>query len=183
MLLTNIEFFTHEEEVWFRESDNCVRLSESNTDIIDGMIDIISSFYPKAYDALCKVYNGAALNKRYYRFRIVSRFIRCNFAQLDNTPDLSREGRCVFEYVPCPLRGECPLDHVVCRPEFNHKLSAAELPVMHLWFEGYDKEEIANKLFLSQHTVNNHIRHAYQRLAVHNRAEFVRYATLNNLFT
>lgn len=180
--LTNTEFFAYEGEVWYRQADNFIRLTESHSEIIDDMIEIISTFYPKAYDALCKVYNGCARNKWYYRFRIVARFIRCNFAQLDNVPDISDKGHCAFEFVPCPLRGECPLDRVVCRPEFDHKLSAAELPVMRLWYEGYDKETIAEKLFLSPHTVNNHIRHAYQRTNTHDRAEFVKYAANHNIF-
>ena len=43
-------------------------------------------------------------------------------------------------------------------------------------------EEIADALFLSIHTINNHIRNAFQRLDIHNKAEFVRFADLNNLF-
>jgi len=181
--LTNVEFFAYEGEVWFRQDGNLVRLTESHTEVIDGMIEIMSTFYPKAYEALCEAYNGCALNKWYYRFRVVMRFIRCNFAQLDNVPDVSGAGRYAFEFVPCPLRGECKLECVVCRPEFDHKLSSAELPVMRLWFDGYDEKFIADKLYLSPHTVHNHIRHAYQRTNTHSRSEFVRYAAQHSLFT
>lgn len=182
MLLTNIEFFTYQAEVWYRQAGEMVRLTESDTAVIDEMLENISTFYPKAYDALCKIYNGCALNKRYYRFRIVTRFIRCNFAQIDDIPDLSSTSF-AFEFVHCPLHGECPLDGIVCRPEFDHKLSVSELPVMRLWFEGLDKEAIAKKLILSPHTVNNHIRNAYLRTNTHDRAEFVKYAIQHNLFS
>jgi len=181
--LTNTEFFAYEEGVWFRQDNNFVRLTESHSEIIDGMIEILSTFYPKAYDALCDTYKGCALNKRYYRFRIVMRFIRCNFAQLDNVPDISDTSDCAFEFVPCPLRGECKLDCVVCRPEFDHKLSASEFPVMRLWYQGKDVKYIADQLCLSPHTIHNHIRHAYQRTDTHTRSEFVKYAARHNLFS
>lgn len=181
--LTNIEFFNYENEVWYRHDGDFCRLSESCTEIIDGMTEIISTFYPKAYAALCEQYKGCSPYKRYFRYRIVLRFVRCNFAQLDNIPDVSDTAECTFEFVPCPLRGECKLECVVCRPEFDHKLSSAELPVMRLWFQGKDVKYIADKLCLSPHTIHNHIRHAYQRTDTHTRSEFVKYAAQHNLFS
>lgn len=184
MSLTNIEFFAYENEVWYRTSDMAInQLRESDSDILAELIDHISTFYPKAYEALCSEYNGCALNRSYYRYRIASRFIRCNFSQLDHIPDVSADNRCFFECVPCPLRGECRHESVICRPEFDHKLSAAEMPVLRLWHSGHSIDDIARQLCLSPHTINNHIRHAYQRLNIHSRAEFVRYAAQNNLFS
>ncbi|MDE5971861.1 MAG: helix-turn-helix transcriptional regulator [Muribaculaceae bacterium] len=184
MSLTNIEFFAYEGEVWYQSSDGSIeKLQESNSEIIDELIDHIATFYPKAHNALCSEYKGCALNRSYYRYRIVSRFIRCNFAKLDNIPDFSPNCRCSFEFVPCPLRGECRHERVICRPEFDHKLSAAEMPVLRLWFNALSIDDIADRLCLSPHTVNNHIRHAYQRLNIHSRAEFVRYASQNHLFS
>ena len=182
--LTNTEFFTYENEVWYRTPDMTIkRLRESDSIVIAELIDHIATFYPKAYEALCSEYKGCALNRPYYRYRIVSRFIRCNFAQLDNIPDFSDECRCSFEFIPCPLRGECLYERVICRPEFDHKLSDSEMPVLRLWHSGLSIDDIAKQLCLSPHTINNHIRHAYQRLNIHSRAEFVRYAAINNIFS
>lgn len=183
-LLNDIEFFTYEREVWVRYLDGSTRqLTESDTTLIDSIIDSLTAFYPKAYKALCSEYKGCTLNHRYFRFRIVSRFIRCNFAQLDNVPDFSSLSGFNFEYIQCPLRGECKHEFVICRPEFNHCLSSAELPVLRLWFEGCSVDEIANALCLSPHTVHNHIRNAYQKLGLHSRSEFVKYASSNKLFS
>lgn len=55
--------------------------------------------------------------------------------------------------------------------------------VLKLWYDGYSKEEIAERLYLSVHTINNHIRNAYTRLGIHEKAEFFRYAEQNHLFT
>lgn len=181
--LTNTEFFAFEGEVWYRLPDGSInKLQQTDSEIIDDLIEHIATFYPKAHEALCSEYKGCALNRSYYRFRIASRFIRCNFAQLDNIPDFSDNCCCAFEFVPCPLRGECRHEKVICRPEFYHKLSAAEMPVLRLWFNGLSIDNIAERLCLSPHTIHNHIRHAYQRLNIHSRAEFVRYASQTNLF-
>lgn len=181
--LRDIEFFAYEGEVWYRHEGELHQLTERESGVIDPMLEHISTFYPKAYAALSTAYGGCAVNQRYYRFRMVSRFIRCNFAQLDNIPDISADGRFAFEFVPCPLRGECKLECVVCRPEFAHKLSSAELPVMRLWYDGADEKYIADKLYLSPHTVHNHIRHAYERTGTHSRSEFIKYAAQNKLFS
>ena len=183
MALNNIEFFTYEGEVWYRNEINEVKLlRESDTQIVTELIEFISTFYPKAYEALCQEYKGCVLNKTYHRFRMAIRFIRCNLSKLDNIPDFKDDCHCNFEYVQCPLRGECKFENIICRPEFDHKLSSAELPALRLWAAGDTIEEIAEQLHLSPHTINNHIRHAYQRLNIHSKSEFVKYASQNNLF-
>lgn len=177
------EFFTYENEVWFRlPNGSSDRLTEKHTDIITSALNRIELFYPNAYLALCKEYERCKSNLPFFRFRIVSRFCKCNFGNIDNIPDIDGLGRFGFEYVPCPLRGECRHEHVICSPDFEHRLSDAEMRVLRLWCGGKKKDEIANDLHLSVHTVNNHIRNAFARLGIHEKAEFVKYAEANKLF-
>lgn len=183
-VLTNTEFFAYEQEVWLREADGSMRrLRETDYDFIDKMAEHISTFYPKAYAALCSEYKGCAANPSYYRFRIVVRFIRCNFSVLDSIPDIGSDLHCTFEHINCPLRGECRYDHVICRPEFDHQLSPAEKRVMALVYDGLTEEEIGDRLRLSPHTIHTHVRNAYSRLGIHSKAEFIKYSTQNNLFS
>ena len=183
-LLRDCEFFSHEEEVWLRTSDGEMRkLTEADADLVEEIASLIELFYPIAYAALCGEYKSSAPNRRYFLFRIVCRFIRCNFAQLDSTPDITRHGLFNFEHINCPMRGECRHDHVVCRPEFDHRLSPAELRVMKLIYEGYTEEEAGECLKLSPLTIHTHVRNAYVRLGIHSKAAFVRYAAEHNLFT
>ena len=71
---------------------------------------------------------------------------------------------------------------MVCKPKFSSALSAAELRVLELLYKGTPKLLIAERLFLSAYTVDNHIKHAYKKLGVHSEAEFVKYADAHGMF-
>jgi len=178
--MERIEFYTFNREVWYRtDTDN--RLLTEDDPMVDELIGVIADFYPKAFNALEKEYSKV-LGTRTRNWRMVSRFIKCNFGEIDNIFDISSLGKFVFECVRCPLRGECKHENVICHPEFDSALSPREMEVMKLVFHGKTNEEIAEKLFLSQHTVKNHIRNAFARLGVHSTQEFIRYANDNKLY-
>lgn len=177
------EFFTFNNEVWFRLPNGVSdRLTESHIEIIASTLDRIEKFYPQAYYALCKEYERCKPNLQFFRYRVVSRFCRCNFGNIDNVPDIDVSGRFNFEHVSCPLRGECRFEYVICHPAFDHQITDAEMRVLRLWYMGKRKEDIAEELYLSIHTVNNHIRNAFVRLGIHEKAEFIKYAETHNLF-
>ncbi len=53
-------------------------------------------------------------------------------------------------------------------------LTGAEAQVARLVSDGITNREIANRLFLSPHTVNSHLRHIFAKLAINSRAELAR---------
>jgi DNA-binding CsgD family transcriptional regulator len=53
-------------------------------------------------------------------------------------------------------------------------LTGAETQVARLVSDGITNREIAERLFLSPHTVNSHLRHIYSKLAINSRAELAR---------
>jgi len=53
-------------------------------------------------------------------------------------------------------------------------LTGAEAQVARLVSDGITNREIADRLFLSPHTVNSHLRHIYGKLAINSRAELAR---------
>ena len=179
--MINIEFFTYEEELWFRNQNETSRLTENRTDIISKLISIIETFYPTAFEALSQEYKKCNLNIPFYRFRIVTRFCKCNFANIDNIPDYDN-GTFHFERVMCPLRGECKNENIICNPTFAAKITTAETRVIKLIYDGRSEAETAEELCLSIYTIKNHIRNAYTRIGVKNRVELIKYITDNNLF-
>jgi DNA-binding NarL/FixJ family response regulator len=60
-------------------------------------------------------------------------------------------------------------------------LSERELEVIALIAEGYTNQQIAEKLFLSSHTVNTHRKNIMAKLGINNTAGIVMYAVKSNL--
>lgn len=60
-------------------------------------------------------------------------------------------------------------------------LSARELEIITYIAEGYTNSKIADKLFLSNHTVNTHRKNIMQKLGVNNTASIVMYAVKSRL--
>lgn len=179
--MARVEFFAYNNEVWYSENGSAARKMSETSDIIPELFKTIEEQYPEAMAALREAYSEAGDKIRYYQYLITRRFIKCNFSNIDDKFDLD-EGRLVFEYVPCPLRGECHLEGLVCKPRFSSAVSDAELRVLELLYKGVPKLLIAEKLYLSQYTVENHIKHAYKKLGVHTEAEFVKYAESHDMF-
>lgn len=179
-----IEFYQYNDELWFKEENGRHKvLSEDDTEVIQNLLEDIRERYPSAYQALESEYQRSAPNPRYYQYLIVRRFCKCNFGRLDTMKlDIDNLGKFNFEKVECPLRGECKNEGVICCPKFNNKLSEAELRVMKLVYEGESKEDIAMRLYLSPHTVKNHIKSVYLKLGIHDQREFMKYANDNNMF-
>jgi len=60
--------------------------------------------------------------------------------------------------------------------ETPDRLTARELEVLGLAASGQSNQEIAEALFISYHTVVNHIRHIYEKTGVRSRVELAQYA-------
>ncbi len=180
-----IEFYTTPEgEVTLKEQGEAERqLKPSDSDFIQAFLGVIMEYYPTAYKALMEIYRGSEGNKHYRDFLAVRRFIKCNFGVYDNTIDIDAQWNFNFEFVSCPLRGECKHDQLLCQPAFDSKLSERQLEVMRLCYEGKNDGDIADLLYISINTVANHRKASLRKLGLHNMAEFNRYAATNNLFS
>lgn len=177
------EFYTApNNEVMIQDESGTHQLSQGDSDFLEKMEGIIHEFYPDADKALGENYKPSRSNPSYYRFLKVRRFIKCNFGQYDNVMDIDHLGRMNFEFVPCPLRGECKYDGIICNPKFNSSLSQREMEVMQMAYEGCNDDDIASTLFISLNTVNNHRKNSFKKLNIHSMADFIRYAKDKNLF-
>lgn len=179
-----MEFYMADGELLCQYPDGSVKpATDSDTDFIREMVATIREWYPGAYNALSECYNRSVNNVPYFHYLMVRRFLKCNFGNLDHTAlDIQRTGKFNFEKVHCPLRGECRYEGEICGAKFNSRLSAAEVRVMRLVYDGISNDEIAERLYISPHTVKNHIKSVYLKLGIHEKSEFIQYAHNNNLF-
>ena len=140
--MKNIEFYTFEDQIWYRTEDgNQHHLTESDRDAIRFIIEKFREFYPEALEASLNEYKRCQANLPHYQYRVVLRLCKCNFGVIDtNISDVDASGCFHFEHVPCPLRGECKYENVICHPRFNSKVSDAEMRVLELLSRGILRE-------------------------------------------
>jgi DNA-binding NarL/FixJ family response regulator len=99
----------------------------------------------------------------------------------------------IAEAVHDVLRGGAPINSRIARmvlsmfpsraavPRQDYGLSAREREVLELMVQGLLKKEIADRLALSYHTVDNHLRSIYAKLQVHTRGSAVAKAVAEHL--
>ena len=182
--IANIEFYnTPEGDVMMKELGRpAVVLDENNRPTIECMLSVIRDRYPKAHTRLMQIYSSSTMNRWYYEFRVVHRFIRCNFGEYDqHNLDINRYGLFVFEEVKCPLRGECEHEGVICRPELNTSLTEREMEVFRLIASNYQTDDIAAELHISPCTVNRHRENIKAKIKVRNVGELIAYWHQNQM--
>lgn len=182
--LTNIEFYnTPEGEVMVKPvGQPAYVLTENCRDVICEMLAAIRERYPKAHTALMNLYSASSMNRIAYEYKVVHRFIRCNFGEYDQgSIDINHNGTFQFEEVGCPLRGECPLEGSVCKPELNTRLTEREIEVFRLYAKNLQTDQIAEELYISPCTVNRHRENIKAKLRVSTVAEMVAYWYSNHL--
>lgn len=184
MLITNIEFYnTPEGDVMMKEfGQPAVVLKDTARPIIQYMLTIIRDRYPKAHARLMKIYSASTMNRWYYEFQVVHRFIRCNSGEYDQyNLDINKDGQFVFEEVKCPLRGECEHEDVICRPELDTQLTEREMDVFRLIASNCQTDKIAAELHISPCTVNRHRENIKAKIRVRNAGEMISYWYQNQM--
>ena len=182
MLLSQIEFYNSPDgEVMIKTSEEPVRkLEESDRELIQELFITIRDRYPIAFKRLGELYSKNERNRWHFEYKIVHRFIRCNFGEYDQYKyDIDRNGYFQFEEVKCPLRGECIHEEIICKPQLNTKLSERELEILRLTADGMKALEIANELCISVATVNRHRENIKAKINVRTISQMVNFYNLN----
>lgn len=184
--MKDLEFHTDPmtgEAMYRNVGDSVIKqMKPEDTERISELLSDSETFYPEQYEALNKEYGRSSLNKKYFDFLRARRIVNCCYGENDSQPDIDEFGQRHFERVKCPRITECKNYRIICLPKFNSNLSERETEVMKLYFHHVSTEDIAERLFLSIHTVNNHRKNSLAKLRLHSLEEFIGYAHVNNLF-
>ena len=183
MIMKNIEFLLDPEgELIYKNEDGVHTFTQSDTELIDFILNKVKNEFPKAYDCLMKTYSKSFQNPVYYRFLMPRRFCRCNFCRADmTTVDIDENGNFRLEDPICPLRGECEAFRIICLPKNETKLSDREIQVLKLWGRNMTVADISQVLYISMSTVHCHISSIYKKIKINSQAEAVAYININRL--
>jgi DNA-binding NarL/FixJ family response regulator len=88
----------------------------------------------------------------------------------------------VFRSFAAPSSSEFPNSHVNGKlPRERAQLSQREREIIILIAQGYKNKEIAEKMFITEQTVKNHLHNVFDKLGVSDRLELALYAIHNSL--
>lgn len=178
-----IEFYVWEGKVCYRLEGQERMLQPSGRDIIEFVLDKLEKYFPEALSALNDECVLSIPNKRYYDFRRVSLFIRCNFAEHDTLSFDIQRGMLHFEDVKCPLRGICKHEGIICKPRFRMQVTKEEGKVAVLYSRGLTADEIASVLKKSIKTVKNQLESVRKRLHLDRTRDLIKIFSVYNSFT
>ena len=86
-----------------------------------------------------------------------------------------------FSHAPGATNAQHPAAKAPMKPRDRSPLSARELEIVQLVAQGYKNKEMAEKMFISEQTVKNHLHNIFDKLNVSDRLELALYAIHNNL--
>lgn len=164
--MESVEFYIIGGQTCIRRSDGAGKpLIPQDRDAIGFMLENMRKYFPQAVARLEEWASASQPNKLYFEYRIVDRFIRCNFGDADFLhSDVDDYGMFHFEEVKCPLRGICKDEGVVCKPKAQVILPEEEQKVVSLYARGFLPGEIAERLGKAESTCKQQIRNACRRL-------------------
>ena len=159
------------------------KLTPEDRDEVVFMLEKIGDYFPDALKALKKLVSASEPNRRWYEYRMVDRFIRCNFGEADFLrPDVEMD-MFHIEEVRCPLRGICEHEGVICKPKLKLPMTEAEQEVATLYSKGCTPVEIATRLKKSVKTVKNQLTSVTRRLRLDRTRDLIKLLGLYEITT
>ena len=183
--MRSVEFYTTPQgELYFEEDHQSKRVTKFS-EVVKELYGIIEERFPEAFKALEQIHGKSKrLGAGVRQYRMVTHFIRCNFAERDTLTADYEGGRLHFEEVKCPMRGEpwlCPYEGKICKPKGMAKLSGTEWTVAQLYASGYSAREIGEQTGKSMSTVKTQLASCKKKLGLGNCREIVKFLRLRNL--
>lgn len=173
--METLEFYTTPDGFLYykKPGQESRRLTKFNVDIIDPLYEVIRQRFPECFATLANMY------KRDH-YKMVNRFVRCNFGEHDYlTQDIDND-ILHYEEVRCPLRGLCEHEGVICKPKSMIKLSKCEREVADLYLEGLTFTKIAEQLGKNAQTVKVQLRRIKEKCGVKHCRDIIRVLRIKN---
>ena len=144
--MESIEFYIIRNQTCLRRNGISKPLTPGDREEITFILERMKRYFPQSIKRLYEWAADSAANKMFFEYRVVDRFIRCNFGEADFLYSDIEDGMFHFEEVKCPLRGICKDENVICKPKADLGLPAEEQRVVRMYAKGYLPGEIAENL-------------------------------------
>jgi DNA-binding CsgD family transcriptional regulator len=179
--MEKVEFFVIGRQTCIQRNGVSKPLTPSDRDAVEFMLERMQECFPAAMARLQEWAEESKPNRRFFEFRIVDRFIRCNFGEADFLYSDIEDGMFHFEEVKCPLRGICKDENVVCKPKFSMPVPKEESRAALLYSRGLTANEIAKVLGKGVKTVKNQLGNAARRLGLSRTRDLIKIFSVYNI--
>lgn len=169
-----VEFFIIGGQTCIRRNGESKPLTPSDRTEVVWMLEHIRQLFPAATARLEEWAGESKPNRRFFEYRMVDRFIRCNFGEADFLYSDVENGMFHFEEVRCPLRGICRDENVICKPVFKMPVPKEEGRAAALYSKGLTVNEIAKVLGKGVKTVKNQLGSAAKRLGLNRTRDLIK---------
>jgi len=107
----------------------------------------------------------------------------CKYGQFDTKADIQPDGSITPEYYDCGRKGKCKGEGLSCKPISSNDIpiTKRQVEILRAVAAGLGYKQIATKLFISESTVNSHIRNIQIKIGGHNAAFLSAFAVSKNL--
>lgn len=159
-------------------------ITAGNVVTVDGFSDEILSVIRKDMALHPDKLKGIAAMGVTGDLEVLNQYVVCNYGGFDNSPDLVNGELMHKEYWPCPKRGTCRQEGIVCdglKTESGKYLTPAEIKVTSMVGKGYLDKEIANELCIAESTVATHTQNIREKAGLKRKAEIAVFAKTHNL--
>ncbi len=111
------------------------------------------------------------------------KYILCRFGDFDLQADITDDGVITSEYVICTLRGICKHEGKLCKSikAKNGYITNREIDIIQLIGEDLADKEIADRLGISENTVNVHRTNILRKTGCHSKVGIAVFASQHNL--
>ena len=176
-----VEFFLINGQTCIRRNGVSRPLTPKDRDAVEFMLHNMEQCFPATVNRLREWAAESMPNKRFFEYRMVDRFIRCNFGEADFlNPDVEN-GMFHFEEVRCPLRGICKDEGIICKPKFQVPLPEEEGKAAALYSKGMTAKEIAKVMRKSVKTIKNQLGNAAKRLGLSRTRDLIKIFSIYNI--
>ena len=171
----SIEFFRSKNKIFFLKNGRVKNISDLSFSIIEKIKEAMHSD-ESVMKALTEWHPSSGMSR-------IEQFIECRFSGLDFIPDIKEGVLQDGEFWPCPKRGSCPYEGILCKlPVINgHRLEQIEIELIQHSTTDKKNEVIAALLNLplgTFHALKNVI---HKKLGVQTKQELTKIAAFWNL--
>lgn len=175
MACSSTEFFRHEKELKIIQNGTIKSFGETSFPTIQILREEIEK-NSKVQTALSEMHPNSEIKR-------IEQFVSCRFGGLDFQPDLKEGILQDGEYWPCPNRGTCTFEGILCKlPKINgHRLNEMDVLLMQKTATDLKNDAIAEEVQIPLGTFHKIKQELYKKLAVRTKQELVKVAIFFNI--